>query len=90
MPAGQSGRTPRRSWFVVALTLLVTLQTAIPVWAWGRPGHRAPSRLAERFLNPKAKEAGSFRLANVFRAAGPNGKSTTSLILRPGHSRLAG
>jgi nuclease S1 len=52
-----SRQTPRRSWFAVALALLVALQTATPVWAWGRLGHRLTARLAERHLTPKAKAA---------------------------------
>jgi nuclease S1 len=52
------GRSPRRrSCFVVAVTLLLALQPAAPVWAWGRLGHRVISRVAEKKLNPKAKLA---------------------------------
>jgi nuclease S1 len=51
------GRSPRRSWFTVAATLLISTQTASPVWAWGRLGHRVISRLAEKNLNPTAKAA---------------------------------
>jgi hypothetical protein len=51
------GQTPRSSWFTFVLTLPIALQTATPVWAWGRLGHRVTSRLAEKYLNPKAKEA---------------------------------
>jgi len=51
------GRTPRSSWSVVALTLLVIVGTAPPAWAWGRLGHRVISRLAEQRLTPKAKAA---------------------------------
>ena len=47
---------PRR-WFVLALTLLIALQSATPAWAWGRLGHRVISRLAEKHLTPKAKAA---------------------------------
>ena len=57
MTAGQPRRTPRHPRLVVALTLLVALQTATPAWAWGRLGHRLTARIAERHLNPKAKEA---------------------------------
>ena len=57
MPAGQSKGTPRRPRFIVALTLLAALQTAPPVWAWGRLGHRLTARIAERNLNPKARVA---------------------------------
>ena len=52
-----SGRTRRRSWFVVALSLLAVLQAPTPVWAWGQLGHRVTDRIAEQYLNPKAKEA---------------------------------
>jgi hypothetical protein len=51
------GRTPRRSSFVIALALLVALQTATPAWAWGRLDHRVISRIAEKQLTPKAKAA---------------------------------
>jgi hypothetical protein len=51
------GRTPRRSWFVVALALLVALQSATPAWAWVRVGHRVISRLAEKHMTPQAKAA---------------------------------
>jgi hypothetical protein len=47
----------RRSWLVVALSLLIALQAAPPVWAWGRLGHRVIARFAERHLTPAAKEA---------------------------------
>jgi hypothetical protein len=36
---------------------LAAFQTATPVLAWGRLGHRVTSRIAEKYLNPKAKEA---------------------------------
>jgi S1/P1 Nuclease len=42
---------------MIALALLITLQSATPVWAWGRLGHRVISRLAERHLTPQAKAA---------------------------------
>jgi hypothetical protein len=51
------GRTPRRSCFVTAVILLLALQSAAPVWAWGRLGHRVISQIAEKHLNPKAKLA---------------------------------
>jgi hypothetical protein len=51
------GRMSRHSWFVIALTVLVTLQAVTPVWAWGRLGHRVISRLAEKQLTPQAKAA---------------------------------
>jgi hypothetical protein len=57
MPSDQSRGPPGRSWFVVALILLATLQAAPPVWAWGRLGHRLTARIAERNLNPKARAA---------------------------------
>ena len=43
------GGTPRRRCFVIALTLLVVLQTATPVWSLqGRlAAHRVISRLAQ-------------------------------------------
>jgi nuclease S1 len=50
-------RTFCRTWFAIALTLLVALQTATPAWAWGRLGHRVISRLAEKQLTPQAKAA---------------------------------
>ena len=57
MPFHLTRRSPRHSWFVVSLALLIALQTATPVWAWGRLGHRVTARIAEQHLNPKAKEA---------------------------------
>jgi len=48
---------PRRSVFVVALTVLVIAGTTRPTWAWGRLGYRVISRLAEQHLTPKAKAA---------------------------------
>ncbi len=50
-------RDHRRSWFIVALTLLIAFQSATPAWAWGRLGHHVISRLAEKQLTPKAKAA---------------------------------
>jgi nuclease S1 len=50
-------RAPRHPWFVIALTLLVALQSATPERAWGRLGHRVISRLAEKNLTPAAKAA---------------------------------
>jgi hypothetical protein len=47
----------RRRWSVIPLTLLVALQGARPVWAWGPLGHRVISRLAEKRLTPAAKAA---------------------------------
>ncbi len=51
------GQTRRRSWFVVAMILLVALQTATPVWAGRRLGHCVMAKLDEKHLNPKAKAA---------------------------------
>jgi hypothetical protein len=51
------GRKPCRSCLVIALTLLLALQSAMPAWAWGRLGHRVITRLAEQKLNPNAKLA---------------------------------
>ncbi len=50
-------KTRRSSWFVSLLTLLVTLQTATPAWAWGSLGHRVIARLAEKHMTPQAKAA---------------------------------
>jgi hypothetical protein len=47
----------RLFWSTPALTLLLILSTAPPVWAWGGLGHRLTARIAERYLNPKAKNA---------------------------------
>jgi len=55
MHSRQSKRTTRRSRFVVVLTLLAVLQTATPVWAWGRLGHRLTARIAERHLTERAE-----------------------------------
>jgi hypothetical protein len=43
--------------FVIAFTLLFALQSATPVWAWGRLGHRVTARIAEKYLSAKAKAA---------------------------------
>jgi len=53
-------RLARSSWIVVAVALLITLQTATPVWAWGRLGHRVTARFAEKYLNPKAEAVKTF------------------------------
>jgi nuclease S1 len=50
-------RTPWRPWFIVALAVLIAVQSVTPVWAWGRLGHRVISRLAESHLTPNAKAA---------------------------------
>jgi nuclease S1 len=55
MAARRSRHSSRSPWLVVALTLLIALPSASPVWAWGRLGHRVISRLAEQHLTPKAK-----------------------------------
>jgi hypothetical protein len=57
MPEKTSKQAPRRSWLVVPLAILIALQTATRAWAWGRLGHRVIARIAEKNLNPKAKEA---------------------------------
>ncbi len=57
MPYSRQRPTPRRVWLVVALTFLVVFQPATPAWAWGRLGHRVISRIAEKNLTPKAKDA---------------------------------
>jgi hypothetical protein len=57
MVTDRSRRSLRRLRSVVVATLLVSLQTAPSVWAWGRLGHRLTARIAERHLNPKAREA---------------------------------
>jgi len=57
MRCNQSRRLIRHHLLAVVILLLVTLQTATPVWAWGRLGHRVTARLAERHLTPKAKES---------------------------------
>jgi nuclease S1 len=51
------GRSPHRSSFAFALTVLVALQSTSPAFAWGRLGHRVISRLAEKQLTPAAKAA---------------------------------
>jgi nuclease S1 len=51
------GRLPRRSWLTIALTLLITLQSPAPAWAWGRLGHRVISRLAKKHMTEKARDA---------------------------------
>jgi hypothetical protein len=50
-------RPRRRAWFIIALATLIALQTAPPVHAWGRLGHRVISRIAEKHLTPEAKAA---------------------------------
>jgi hypothetical protein len=51
------GPMPRLSRFVVAFAFVVVFRTATTVWAWGRLGHRAISRIAEKQLTPRAKAA---------------------------------
>jgi hypothetical protein len=48
MPAGRSRGTPRRSRCIVALALLAALQAGLPVWAWGRLGHRLTAGFQRR------------------------------------------
>ena len=57
MSLGQPKQSPRRSWFVAALTVLFAWQSAPPAWAWGRLGHRVIARLAEKHMTPQAKAA---------------------------------
>jgi nuclease S1 len=54
MPIAQRSRRPC---LIIALAMLIALQAATPVWAWGRLGHRVISRIAEENLTPKAKVA---------------------------------
>jgi hypothetical protein len=42
---------------VLSLASLLIIQFAAPAWAWGRLGHRAIAKLAERHLSPAAKAA---------------------------------
>jgi hypothetical protein len=42
---------------VLSLASLLIIQLATPAWAWGRLGHRAIAKLAERHLSPAAKAA---------------------------------
>jgi S1/P1 Nuclease len=49
------GPRPRRTSVVIALSLLVALEGPPAAFAWGRPGHRVISRLAEQHLTEKAK-----------------------------------
>jgi len=57
MLSDQRRGSPRDLWFVVALSLLIILGSAAPAWAWGRLGHRVSTRIAEKYLNPRAKAA---------------------------------
>jgi nuclease S1 len=57
MLSSQRRRLPHRSWFTVALVLLVALQTPTSALAWGRLGHRVIARLAEKHMTPEAKVA---------------------------------
>ena len=43
--------------FIVLTAFLAILQSAPPAWAWGRLGHRVISRLAEKHLTEKARDA---------------------------------
>ena len=60
----------RRSWSVIAVALLIALQTATPALAWGRLGHRVISRLAEKHMTPAAK-AGVAALCGIERLEPP-------------------
>jgi hypothetical protein len=55
MPTRRS--TTLRRALILFLACLLILQSAAPAWAWGRLGHRAIARLAERHLSPAAKAA---------------------------------
>jgi hypothetical protein len=50
-------QSPRRLSFIIVVTLLTTLQSTPPAWAWGRLGHRVIARLAEKHMTPEAKAA---------------------------------
>jgi hypothetical protein len=41
----------------LSIASLLIIQSATPAWAWGRIGHRAIAKLAERHLSPAAKTA---------------------------------
>src|SRR5262249_19047853 len=56
MPARRSVTTLRLS-VILSLASLLIIQFAAPAWAWGRIGHRAIAKLAERHLSPAAKPA---------------------------------
>jgi hypothetical protein len=45
------------SWYIVAVTLLISFQTATPAWAWGRLGHRVISRFAKKHMTDRARDA---------------------------------
>jgi hypothetical protein len=55
MPARRSQRPISRFSFPLSLALLASLHTGTPAWA--RLGHRLIAQLAERHLNPKARES---------------------------------
>jgi nuclease S1 len=57
MSGSQSKQCKCISWFIVALALLIALQSATPAWAWGRLGHRVISRLAKQHMTEKARDA---------------------------------
>jgi hypothetical protein len=44
-------------WLALVFAMLLASQSAQPVWAWGRLGHRVISRIAEKHLTPKTREA---------------------------------
>jgi nuclease S1 len=48
-------RSSLRRALTVSLVILSVLQFAAPAWAWGRLGHRAIARLAERHLTDRAR-----------------------------------
>jgi hypothetical protein len=52
-----AGRMPRRSWIILVLAMIISLQSATPAWAWGRLGHRVISRLAKNHMSAKARDA---------------------------------
>jgi nuclease S1 len=52
-----SKRPAGPSYFLGILAVLVAIQTATPVRAGGRLGHRVPALTAEKHMNPKATEA---------------------------------
>jgi nuclease S1 len=51
------GSPRRRLCFTLALSLLITLQSATPALAWGRLGHRVISRFAKKHMTEKARDA---------------------------------
>src|SRR5262249_45257409 len=47
--------SPVRLVLVLSLASVILSQSAAPAWAWGRLGHRAIAKLAERHLTDQAK-----------------------------------